>query len=92
MKQHEQVKKKITAITEKLGQEPGNAGLLFERSQLWEQIGAVGNALNDLYEILKSDPGNLRAKNRISYLETILKYRNTDIFSDTNTHHDPWEE
>lgn len=92
MRTENQIRNSIADITEKLRNNPGDTVMLFERATLWEQIGEIGHAVNDLIEILKTDPENFRAKNRINYLKTILKFQNIDIFSDTNTHHDPWEE
>lgn len=60
--------------------------LLFEKQQKWAE------AINDYVKILGIDKNNQRAQTRVEMLKTILRYKNTDIYSSPNTHYDPWFE
>ncbi|MEN8117464.1 MAG: hypothetical protein ABFS16_10820 [Bacteroidota bacterium] len=49
-------------------------------------------AINLLTKILEIDSENRKAKTQIAYLEEIIRFNNTDVFSSTNLFMDPWEE
>ena len=60
--------------------------LLFEKQQKWAE------AINDYMKIQGIDKDDQRARTRVEMLKTILRYKNTDIYSSPNTHYDPWFE
>ncbi len=82
----------LKEITEWLKEHPGDMGLRRRRAVLLQQTGQYGEALNEWLRVQEVIPDDREAGERIHYLETILKYTNLDIFSDPNTHHDPWLE
>ena len=90
--QAEALKRKIRDLSQLLNKDPGSIVHLQERAKLWEQINNLGEAINDFKKIQTILPEDVQIKNRIHYLETILKFNNMDIFSNTNTSHDPWME
>mgnify|MGYP000530600968 CR=1 FL=1 len=93
MKNEKVINNRIRKLTRKIENDPGDmTALLRERAGLWEQLGDLGEALNDLRKILEKNPEDISTKNRIQYLQMILRFNNMDIFSDTNTNHDPWME
>jgi hypothetical protein len=82
----------LKEITERLKEHPGDMGLMRRRAILLQQTGRYGEALNEWLRVQERIPDDREAGERITYLQTILKYTNLDIFSDPNTHHDPWLE
>lgn len=75
-------------ITEK----PDNAGLYFARAELFFSKNDLGKASNDYRKVLELDPKNKEASGKIEYIQTILRYQNTDIYANPNTNLDPWLE
>lgn len=51
----------------------------------------LSGAINSLLKVIAIDPNNKKAKTQISYLEEIIRFNNTDVFSSTNLFMDPWE-
>ncbi len=84
--------KELEQITRKLENKPDDLKLLYRRAALLQQLERYGEALNDLHRIMEIYPEYREARERARLLETILKFTNLDIFSDTNTNHDPWFE
>ena len=69
---------------------PDNIEFLQQKALLQEKNGLIAQAINTLIKILDIAPENSEAKTRKEYLETIQKFRNTDIYASTNLGHDPW--
>ncbi|HHJ10378.1 MAG TPA: tetratricopeptide repeat protein [Bacteroidetes bacterium] len=90
MEQQLSPEKEIEQITRKLKNNPDDLTLLYRRAALLQQVERFGEALNDLHRIMEIHPEYREARERARFLETILKFTNLDIFSDTNTDHDPW--
>ena len=86
------LEKELNELENLLEKDPDNTDLLYRHAVLLQKAGRYGDAINDLQQILELNPGHKRAGERLHFLETILKFTNMDIFSDTNTHHDPWLE
>ncbi len=80
----------LRRLTEQLKKHPEDMDTLRQRALLLQQTGQYGPALNDWLQVRELLPDDREAQERIRYLETILKFTNLDIFSDPNTHHDPW--
>ena len=84
--------KELEKVSRQLEKNPEEVDLLYRRASLLQQLGRYGEALNDLHRILEKDPQHLQALQKTQYIQTILRFTNTDIFSDTNLDHDPWLE
>ncbi len=80
----------LEEVQEALQRDPDNIALLRRRAELLQHLGRYGDALNGWLRIEELQPGDKETRQHIRYLEEILKYTNLDIFSDPNTHHDPW--
>ena len=80
----------LRQLTGHLEEHPEDTEILRRRAMLFQQTGQYGPALNDWLRVRDLLPDDREAQERIRYLEIILKYTNLDIFSDPNTHHDPW--
>ena len=80
----------LRQLTEQLEKHPEDPEILRRRALLLQQTGQYGPALNDWLQVRDLLPEDREAQERIRYLEIILKYTNLDVFSDPNTHHDPW--
>ncbi len=82
----------LQQVIGELEKHPDDMALMRRRAVLLQQTGQYGEALNQWLRIREILPKDREARERILYLETILKFINRDIFSDPNTHHDPWLE
>ncbi len=91
-KEDQPIRKELAEVSARLQEDPEDTELLYQHAGLLQQLGKYGDAINDLKHILEIRPDHPQALERMRYLETILKFTNMDIFSDTNTHHDPWLE
>ncbi len=91
-KEEETPEKLLEELTAALEKTPDDPDLLYRRAGVLQQMGRYGDAANDLIRLLEKDPDHEAAQQRLALLEEILKFTNLDIFSDPNTHHDPWME
>jgi|GEM_PF-443251 len=62
------------------------------RAVLYVKLDEKGHAINDYRQILKLSPDDVHAAGQLELLVTILRYSNSDIYANTNTHMDPWLE
>lgn len=80
----------IQKISNALIDYPGEVPLYRLRAELWVKLDEKGKAINDYQAVLQHDPNDQDAEIRIQFLETILRYNNSDIYANTNTNMDPW--
>ncbi|MCF8232678.1 MAG: hypothetical protein K9J27_10860 [Bacteroidales bacterium] len=92
MDQSKEIKKQIKEITQKLEQQPSDTDLLSQRAKLYEKLQDFGKALNDYNQVLRIEPGNMKAGAKAEMIKETLQYQNIDIYADTNLYKDPWEE
>lgn len=92
MDQSKEIKQQIKEITQKLEQDPSDTELLCQRAGLYEKLQYFGNALNDYNQVLRIQPGNMKAGAKAEMIKETLQHQNIDIYSDPNLHKDPWEE
>jgi len=62
------------------------------RAAIWVKLDEKGKAINDYRELLVLNPEDEEAAMQIQFLQTILRYNNTDIYANPNTNMDPWLE
>ncbi len=86
----EEARQALRATEDELARRPQDVVLLRRRALLLQHLGRYGEALNAWLAIRDLHPDDEETLQHIRYLEEILKYTNRDIFSDPNTHHDPW--
>ena len=84
--------KQLEQVKKQLKHHPDDVNLLYRQASLLQQLGRYGDALNILNRILELVPDHYEALHRRELIKSILKFTNIDIFSDTNTDHDPWLE
>ena len=82
----------IKELNQWLKIEPDNILLLEQRAAIFEKLQQYGNAINDLKKIIEIAPDNKQATVKLEMLNTILRYKNTDIYASPNTNMDPWLE
>ncbi len=89
-------KKDIENLVDKLlvllTQYSEDAELFRLRASLWVKLDEKGKAINDYNEVLRRKPNDQEALSKILFLETILRFNNSDIYANTNTNMDPWLE
>jgi len=82
----------VKQISDSIDQLPEPIEWLRLRASLYVKLDEKGNAINDYRHILKQSPEDVHAAGQIELLITILRYNNSDIYANTNTHMDPWLE
>lgn len=87
-----QIRELLDELNKFLEESPEHIRLLEARALLHTKLERYGQAINDYRQILQHDRDNRVAAVQIEHLTTILRYRNTDIFENPNTHLDPWLE
>lgn len=75
----------------KLIEKDNNIELYFLKAELYEKLEKYGEAINIYKQILEKNPDNEKAINKKEYIETILKFINSDIYASPNTWMDPWD-
>jgi len=90
--EQEKLSKALDIIQEKNPEREDDIPLLYLQSKIYQQIQDFGKAINTLQKIIKIDPDQKEAKNYISLINDILRYKNSDIYASPNTTHDPWLE
>ena len=84
------IKKLFDEVDHLLKTDPRHLDLLRLRAELNIKLQIFGSAINDFNAVLAITPDDQAAKARIDQLQSILKYNNTDIYANPNTHFDPW--
>ena len=92
MDESKEIKQKIKEITQKIDQESSDTKLLCQRAGLYEKLQDFGKALNDYNQVLRIQPGNMKAGAKAEMIKETLQYQNIDIYADPNLYKDPWEE
>ncbi len=69
---------------------PYDVDLLIFKAEILEAIDKIPDAINLLNKVLKLADNKQEIQAKIELLKTILRYRNLDIYGNTNTWHDPW--
>lgn len=87
-----EIRNHIDQISAIIAQTEKPVELLRLRASLWVKLDEKGRAINDFREILKYLPQDVEAEGQVHLLQTILRYNNSDIYANTNTHMDPWLE
>jgi predicted Zn-dependent protease len=77
-------------IDEILQKDADNIAALELKVQILEAEDKIPEAINRLNRIIQIDADNKDALAKKELLLTILKYRNSDIYANTNLSHDPW--
>lgn len=90
--EEEKFSKALDVIQEQKLEGEDDIPLLYLQSKIYQQIQDFGKAINTLQKIIKIDPDQKEAKNYISLINEILRYKNSDIYASPNTTHDPWLE
>jgi len=88
----ESVKQLVQQISHIIDQSSQPIEWLRLRATLWVKLDEKGYAINDYRHILKLSPEDVHAAGQLELLITILRYSNSDIYANTNTHMDPWLE
>lgn len=83
---------RLYKLTAKIEVNPEDAGLYFERAEIYAQQNQLAKAINDYDLVLDLDPENKQASTKKEMIQTILRYNNTDIYASPNTDMDPWLE
>jgi len=71
---------------------PENIELLFLKAEFHEKKDEMPAAMNAYLKILELEPENTEAEVHREHLVFILRYRNMDVFANTNLWNDPWLE
>ncbi|PKP31253.1 MAG: hypothetical protein CVT99_10160 [Bacteroidetes bacterium HGW-Bacteroidetes-16] len=82
----------IDQLSTLIAQSDEPVNMLRLRAAIWVKLDEKGKAINDYREMLVLDPEDEEAATQIQYLQTILRYNNTDIYANPNTNMDPWLE
>lgn len=88
----DEIQKSSAKLSELIQTYPDNTQLLHSRARLFFKLDELGPAINDYKAILKIDSNDNFAASQVEHLATILRFRNSDIFENPNTSHDPWFE
>jgi len=72
--------------------EINEVSLFGELGYLFKKYGQWANAINFFNKALKYQPDNKKFEQEKSFLISILKMEQLDIFADTNLNKDPWFE
>lgn len=64
---------------------------LLLRSQLYQKMNRLTDALNDCIDFLDHFGHNEKVFQRKLYLENIIKMSQLDVYACTNLHIDPWD-
>ena len=75
-----------------IADKPDDADLYFSRAELLFSMNDLGKASNDYRKVLELEPKHREALGKIEFIQTILRYQNTDIYANPNTDMDPWFE
>jgi len=89
-KRKKEIKLLLKELESLLGKNEKNKEILHLRAQLYIKIEEPSKAINDYNEILTIDPEDQTSLFQVEHLKTILRFRNTDIYANPNTSHDPW--
>lgn len=84
--------KAIKTLEEALLKYPENIELLFLKGEFHEKKDEMPAAMNVYLKILELEPNNKEAETRREFLANLLRYRNMDVFENTNLWNDPWLE
>lgn len=87
-----QLKKTLQQLQEILSETPDDEELLHVRAGLYEKLQMWSEAINDYLRIISLNKTDKEAVTRVEMLKTIMRYKNTDIYSSPNTNYDPWLE
>jgi len=82
----------IDKLSTLIAQSDESVNMLRLRAAIWVKLDEKGKAINDYRELLVLNPEDEEAATQIQFLQTILRYNNTDIYANPNTNMDPWLE
>lgn len=82
----------LEKINKLIAQNPDDADLYFSRAEVFFSMNNLGKASNDYRKVLELFPKHKEASGKIEFIQTILRYQNTDIYANPNTDMDPWLE
>jgi len=89
-KSKDEIKSLLKELESILEKNEKNPEILHLRAKLYIKLEEPSKAINDYNKILTIDPEDQTALFQIEHLKTILRFRNTDIYANPNTNHDPW--
>jgi len=82
----------VKNLEQALVEYPENIELLFLKGEFHEKKEEIPAAMNAYLKILELEPENREAEVRREHLVSIQRYRNMDVFENTNLWNDPWLE
>ena len=82
----------LEKLNKLIAEKPDDVDLYLSRAELLFSMNDLGKASNDYRRVLELEPEHKEASGKIGFIQTILKYQNTDIYANPNTDMDPWFE
>ena len=86
----EEVINKIELLKNKLDLDSSNIIVLVELAKLYLKMDLHSDAINYLNKAIEIDSNNKKVLVLKEQIITIIKFKNDDIYANTNLSHDPW--